>query len=440
MEGGPFSRELRGDVGLPRTPREIPESVTPPPYRVGVRFLHTSDWHLGRLFHRVSLLDDQAIAMERMVQIVRDEGVQAVLVAGDIYDRSIPPADAVELFDHTLAEIHRAGAAVVAISGNHDSAVRVGFGDRLLSNVGVTIRGNPARIGEAVEIHDSDGGPPVRIHPVPYLDPLATAHLARPSGDPDPSVNEGDVESQPRRRFTHHDAMAWAMDRVRADLAAAGPGNTRSVVLAHTFVTGAEPSASERELSLGHVDQVAMSVFNGIDYVALGHLHRRQAFDGGRVVYSGTPLRYSFSEHRNTPSVELVDMAADGSCKSRRIELGAGRQMHTVRGDLEDLLADESLEHAEDAWVRAVLTDRHLPLQAMRRLQQRFPHAVELSHEPPADLSELPQRDPRGVTSAVDPLDLTRSFLDERRGIDLNGEELAVLSESFSDVLAGVQR
>lgn len=395
---------------------------------VVVRLLHTSDWHLGRLFHRASLLDEQAAAMDRIVQIAREEGVHAVLIAGDLYDRSVPPAEAVELLDRTLAELHRAGVAVVAISGNHDSAVRLGFGDRLLSSVGVTLRGDLSRAGDAVELRDAEGGPPVRVYPVPYLDPLVTAHLARGA---DAGTDAGDT----RRRFTHHDAMAWAMTRIRSDLA--GAGAARSVVLAHTFVTGAEPSASERELSLGHVDQVTMSVFDEVDYVALGHLHRRQSFDNGRVVYSGTPLRYSFSEQRNRPSVELVDLSPDGSCSARRVELQVGRGMCTITGELEDLLSDRSLDDARNAWVRVVLTDRHLPLQAMRRLQRRFSHAVELSHEPPGFAADTATAGRSARSASIDPLDLAGRFLTESRGVALDDAEHSVLASSFTEVLTG---
>ena len=390
-----------------------------------MRLLHTSDWHLGRLFHRASLLDEQAAALARIVEVVRAEGVQVVLIAGDLYDRSVPPADAVELFDATLAELHAAGATVVAISGNHDSAIRVGFADRILAPMGVTLRGDAARTGKSVVVPGADGGPPVRIYPVPFLDPLATAHLARRA---DPTLAEV--------RFTHHDAMAWAMDRVRADLAAAGPA--RSVVVAHTFLTGGEPSTSERELTLGHVEQVGMSVFDGIDYVALGHLHRSQAFDGGRIAYSGTPLRYSFSEQSNVPSVRLVDVAPDGSLSSQRVELGVGRAMCTLTGELEALLADPALAEAEGGWVRAVLTDRQLPLQAMRRLQERFPHAVELSHEP---AGAEPTRSGAGAGDRVrraDPLELSAAFLAERRGIELDDAERALLHEAVAAVRTGV--
>lgn len=408
-----------------------------------MRILHTSDWHLGRLFHRASLLDEQALAMSRLVQVVREEGVRLVVVAGDLYDRSVPPADAVQLFDDTLAQLHRAGATVVAISGNHDSAVRVGFADQLLGQVGITLRGDMARTGQPVVVPTDDDGPPLRVYPVPFLDPLAVAHLARAdasarTADDEAAEDTADDTGAPRRaRFTHHDAMAWAMDRVRADLSAAGP--SRSVVVAHTFLTGGEPSASERELSLGHVEQVGISVFDGIDYVALGHLHRRQAFAGGRIAYSGTPLRYSFSEQSNTPSVRLVDLAVDGSITCRHVDLGVGRDMCTLTGTLESLLADDTLVDAEQAWVRVVLTDRQLPLQAMRRLQQRFPHAVELTHQPDG---VLPDADPAGAGTGArvrdaDPLQLCTEFLAERRGIALDDDEAALLAGAVAAVRTG---
>jgi exonuclease SbcD len=394
-----------------------------------VRILHTSDWHLGRLFHGASLLDEQAAALTRLVELVREHRVQVVVVAGDLYDRSVPPSDAVALFSDTLHQLHLTGAAVVAISGNHDSSVRVGFAESLLGQVGVTLRGEAARSGNAVIVPSDDGGSPLRIYPVPFLDPLAVAHLARNESAPGAEPAPG------RGRFTHHDAMAWAMDRVRADLSTAGPA--RSVVVAHTFITGGEPSASERELTLGHVEQVGMSVFDGVDYVALGHLHRRQAFDGGRVVYSGSPLRYSFSEQANRPSVELVDLAADGTRRSQRLELDVGRPMCTLSGPLEQLLADPGLAHAEASWVRVVLTDRQLPLQAMGRLQRRFPHAVELSHQPDGVVA-APQG--AGSTARVrraDPLELSSAFLAEHRGIALDDVEQQLLGEAITSVTNG---
>lgn len=396
-----------------------------------MRLLHTSDWHLGRVFHGASLLDEQAQAMSRLVEIVRESGVGLVVVAGDLYDRSVPPADAVALFDQTLSQLHAAGASVVAISGNHDSAVRVGFAEQLLGKVGVTLRGDAARTGQAVVVPTDDGGPQLRIYPVPFLDPLSVAHLAR-ADHPD---DRTECPPSAPRRFTHHDAMAWAMARVRTDLAAAGPA--RSVVVAHTFVTGGEPSASERDLSLGHVEQVGLSVFDGIDYVALGHLHRRQRFDGGRIAYSGSPLRYSFSEQDNTPSVQLVDLDPAAERTVEQVPLGVGRPMCTLTGTLESLLERPDLDHARHAWVRVVLTDRQLPLQAMRRLQQRFPHAVELSHEPDGAPAPGAAAGSSAAVRRADPLELTSRFLTSRRGIELDADEAAVLADSVGQVLTG---
>jgi exonuclease SbcD len=397
-----------------------------------VRILHTSDWHLGRLFHRASLLDEQAAAMSRIVEVVRTEGVELVLIAGDLYDRSIPPSDAVELFDHTLAQLHASGATVVAISGNHDSAVRVGFGDQLLGRVGVTLRGDLARTGQAVQVPAVDGGPAVRVYPVPYLDPLATAHHARRDHDPDADAGtDADGNPAARTRFTHHDAMSWAMGRVRADLARVG--SARSVVVAHTFLTGGEPSASERELSLGHVDQVGMSVFDGVDYVALGHLHRRQAFAGGRVATTARRCATPSPNRRTRPRCAWSTWR-DSSIACRQIDLGVGRCARSRPGS-------SSCSPIRAGRCRGCLgpggADRPpAALQAMRRLQERFPHAVELSHEPGA----LPVGEARVRCQGAhaDPLDLSVEFLRDRRGIDLDDAEHQLLADAVAAVRTGV--
>ena len=400
----------------------------------GVRILHTSDWHLGRLFHRSSLLDVQAAALDRIVQIVVEESVDLVVIAGDLYDRSVPPADAVELFGATLVRLREAGATVVAISGNHDSSVRVGYADPLLARVGVTVRGDIARTARPVEVPSTDGGPPVVVYPIPYLDPLTTAHVARSDRArdalPTPAADGSDAG---RGRFTHHDAMVWATDRVRSDLAARAERGApaRSVVVAHTFITGGNPSESERELTVGQVDQVRMDAFDGFDYVALGHLHQGQAFDGGRVAYSGTPLPYSFSEQHHTKAVRLVDLAPDGSLSVRVVPLGVGRALRTISGELDHLLTDASLTDAEDAWVSATLTDRQLPLQAMARLQQRFPYAVELRHEPATPVDASTVRRTSSQVRSAQPLDLTLAFLEEQRGLPADDAERQLVADAI---------
>ncbi len=404
-----------------------------------VKILHTSDWHLGRLFHRASLLDEQSAALARIVELTQEHQVDLVVIAGDLYDRAVPPADAVELFDSTLLQLHRAGAAVVAISGNHDSAVRVGYGDRLLERLGVTVRGDLARTGDAVMVQPRRGGPPVAVYPIPYLDPLGTAHVAHQDRS-GVAVDSGSGDRETRRRFTHHDAMAWAMARVRADLAGRD-ATTRSVVVAHAFLTGGNPSESERDLTVGQVDTVRLDAFEGIDYVALGHLHQGQEFDGGRVAYSGTPLAYSFSEQHHTKSVRLVELGEDGSVAVERIPLRVGRPLRTLTGELESMLSDPALVEAEDAWVRVVLTDRQLPLQAMARLQHRFPHAVELRHQPVAapDAGSIDRPDSAAIRRG-DPLELSLRFLEQRRGLPADSAERDLVAAAFAHVDTGAGR
>ncbi|MFI0404018.1 MAG: exonuclease SbcCD subunit D, partial [Cyanobium sp.] len=333
-----------------------------------MRLLHTSDWHLGRSFHGTSLLEEQTQAMARIVEMAREEEVDAVLIAGDIYDRAIPPAEAVQLFNDTLAQLRLSGAAVIAIAGNHDSHVRVSVYDPLLSALGVSIRGEVRRSQEPVLVTPRRGGSPVVIYPLPYLDPAVDGHLLS-------------TEQLPAARLRHEDVTRLALERLHEDLRGR-PGH-RSVVVAHTFVAGGEPCESERELSVGNVEQVSVGAFAGFDLVALGHLHRCQDLDGPRLAYSGSPLPYSFSEQHQQKVVRLIELNGAGVPAVERIPLNVGRPLATLEGTIEQLLHDPALESATGARVRAVLTDEDLPLQAKPRLQRRFPFIAELRHRPP---------------------------------------------------------
>jgi exonuclease SbcD len=419
-----------------------------------VRLLHTSDWHLGRLFHGASLHREQRHTIARLADLVVDHRIDAVLVAGDIYDRAVPPSDAVALFDDALVALRDAGAAVIAITGNHDSPVRVGFGDRLLASAGVTIRGDLARGPRPVVLAARDGGRPVAVHPIPYAEPLAVAHLIergdatdhldqrepdhpdhpdhRDQADRRGLADAGDGRGHRRGRLSHDGAMAWALGRVRADLAR---HDVRSIVVAHTFVNGAAPSDSERELTVGNVDLVGLDRVAGFDYVALGHLHRPQSWDDGRVAYAGSPLPYSFSEEHHAKSVRLVELAPDGSIDVQVEPLGVGRPLRTIEGELDTLLRDRALDDAEDAFVRVRLTDRHLPLQAMSRVQQRFAFAVELRHLPPLvpDAHLVPRADGTTADHRSDPLALSVRFLDEQRGFPTDPTERELLGRALDD-------
>lgn len=325
-----------------------------------MRLLHTSDWHLGRPLHGQPLLEAQAAFVDFLVDVVRDQRIDAVLVAGDVYDRAIPPVEAVELFDSTLARLASLGVPVVIISGNHDSAGRLGFGSGLFRDAGVHLRTDPA-IVDPVLLADDHG--PVAVYPLPYLEPeLTWSALAAVA---------------PR-----HDAvLTAAMQRVRADVATRPP-TTRTVVVAHAFVGnvgGAELSASERDITVGGNAIVPAAVFDGVDYVALGHLHAFQRPVADRVAYCGSPVAYSFSEARSVKSVSVVELDAAGAVSLERIPCPVARPLACITGTLDSLLTDSSWTEYEHHWLAVTLTDPELPTEPMGRLRERFSGVLQLT-------------------------------------------------------------
>ncbi|MBF9071675.1 exonuclease SbcCD subunit D [Streptacidiphilus fuscans] len=328
-----------------------------------MRFLHTSDWHLGRSLHRENLLPAQRAFLDHLVRTVEAEGIDAVLVAGDVHDRAVPSLGAVELFDEVLHKLAALGVPVVLISGNHDSAQRLGIGAGLIARAGVHLRTDPDAVGEPVLLRDEHGE--VAVYGLPYLEP---ALVGRRVG---------------AEEVSHAAVLGAAMDAVRADLAGRrqADSNCRSVVLAHAFVIGGEVSDSERDISVGGVPSVPASVFDGVDYAALGHLHGCQTVNE-RVRYSGSPLAYSFSEADRRKSMWLVDLGADGEVTARRIDCPVPRRLVRLRGELHELLTSPDHDDVEDCWVQATLTDAARPAQAMEKLRQRFPHTLQLAFEP----------------------------------------------------------
>ncbi|MGW1021062.1 exonuclease SbcCD subunit D [Streptomyces niveus] len=325
-----------------------------------MRFLHTSDWHLGRSFHRVSLLDAQAAFLDHLVASALTHKVDAVLVAGDVYDRAVPPLSAVELFDRALHRLAEARVPTVMISGNHDSARRLGVGAGLIDHAGIHLRTDPARCATPVVLADAHGD--VAFYGLPYLEPA----LVR--------------EEFKAAKAGHEAVLTAALDRVRADLARR-PDGTRSVVLAHAFVAGGAASDSERDITVGGVSAVPTGTFDGVDYVALGHLHGAQALTE-RVRYSGSPLAYSFSESDHRKTMWLVDLGPGGEIDATRIDCPVPRPLARVRGALADLLDDPALTRHEEAWIEATLTDPVRPADPMARLAERFPHTLSLVFDP----------------------------------------------------------
>ncbi|WP_029253979.1 exonuclease SbcCD subunit D [Paraoerskovia marina] len=377
-----------------------------------MRIIHTSDWHLGRTLHGVDLLDHQAAYLDHLIDLVRSETVDAVVVAGDVYDRAIPPVPAVELLSDTLRRLAE-HTTVVLSSGNHDSAVRLGFGAAVMRPE-IHVRSAVADVGTPVVLPTAAGAPPVLAYALPYLDPDACRR----------TLADGD---EPLAR-SHEAVTAAALARVSGDLAArrrTAPG-TRALVMAHTFVVGGDASDSERDITVGGVHSVRSGLFagQGLDYVALGHLHGPQTVavpgdDAPVARYSGSPLAYSFSEmHQKKSTVLLslgggtVDVRGDAAPEVELVPAPVPRRLTEVRGTLDEVLGAAGDDHVDD-WLRVVVTDTARPRDLVAQVRQRFPHALQIHHQPdrPAGREAITV-----VAAHHDPLDVARDFVDHVTG------------------------
>ena len=375
---------------------------------VDMRVLHTSDWHLGRSFHRVGMLGAQATYIDHLVDTVESEQVDLVVVSGDIYDRALPPVDAVELAGEALARLAASRAKVVVTSGNHDSPVRLGFNARLADVAGVFIRTRWQDVGTPVVLEDAHGE--LVVYGLPYLEPDAVRQ----------------AWELPAR--THEAALAAAMRRVHDDLGTR-PG-VRSLVMAHAFVAGSVDAApsmasdSERDISVGGLQIAPTALFSGVTYAALGHLHGRHTLTD-TVRYSGSPLAYSFSEAGHTKGSWLVEIGADGVERADFVPAPVPRRLGTVRGRLEDLLVDPALAEHEESWIQVVLTDPARPRHAMDRLLTRFPHALLLDFQPEG--AAAVRRPVMPHVSGRSDFDIALGFVEEVRSLRASTEEELLL-------------
>jgi exonuclease SbcD len=388
-----------------------------------MRIIHTSDWHIGRRFERESLEVDQRAFLAWLGEVVAEERVDLVLVAGDIYDRSQPAEDAVALLDEGLEHLRAAGAHVALIPGNHDSAPRLGFGAGRQALGGVHVFADdqcPPRPWVFVS-----GDERVEVLAVPFLDPYGV-----------PAPRDAD-DGSPRTR-THEHVLADALESGRTLLHTDDPGPT--ICMAHAYVSGAEESDSERALSVGGTDRVDPSLFAGFDYVALGHLHRPQRIAGDdSIAYSGSPLPYSFSE-AHPKSVRLLEFDGGGLTAVHTLPIPVGRPVVTLSGTLDRLLTDRSLDRWCDHWVAARLTDETVRTQPMERLRDRFPHAVSLRYVPTGEGSAV-AHGPGGTTLEERPKeDVIVEFLTELRGREPAESERVLVRDALAVALGSEDR
>jgi exonuclease SbcD len=370
------------------------------------------------------MLDAQRAFVDQLVDTVTGKAVDVVLIAGDVYDRALPGVDVVHLLDDALVRLTAAGAQVVLTSGNHDSAIRLGFASRLLERGGVHLRTRLESLDQPLLLPagatagggTSTGEALVAIYGIPWLEPRLVA------------------EQLGAQAASHFEVTRAATERIRQDIARRSESATvHSVVLAHTFASGGISSDSERDLSIGGVGAVPLDLFDGFSYTALGHLHGRQALSP-QVRYSGSPLAYSFSEASHQKGAWLVDMGPEGLAGVEEVLWDAPRTLAVLRGSLADLL--ESPEHAwaESAYCQVTLTDAQRPARAMDRLRSRFPDTLVLGFDPEGGAAASAATYSSRLAEAPDDLAVCCGFLEHVRGRTPDEAEKAALAGVLENV------
>ncbi len=321
-----------------------------------MRFIHTSDWHLGRQFHNVSLLDDQKHVLQQIVGYLQSEQADALVIAGDIYDRSVPPAAAVELLDEVINHIcEETGLPILIISGNHDSAERLSFAARQLQRAGVHIFADLEQVTRPVSLCGRSGVE-ADFYGIPYCDPEQVRHQFDT-----PVAN-------------HNQAHTYLVEKIKT----AHATSRHRVLISHCFVDGAEESESERPLAVGGADRVDYQPMSCFSYVALGHLHGPQQRALAHIRYSGSILKYSFSEQHHKKAATLVEIDAQGQASTRQLPLQPLRNMRVIEGEMEEVLAAGRLDPHADDYLLVRLTDRHAILDAMGKLRRVYPNVLHL--------------------------------------------------------------
>ena len=320
-----------------------------------MRLIHTSDWHFGKRFLETDMIALQEQFCDWLVGLVTQDKIDGVLVAGDLYDRSNPKEDAVDLLDEVFHRISAAGASIVAISGNHDSAERLHFGTRFMAGNGLTIsteRRDVNLIAPPTTLIARDGSA-VEILPLPYLDPQRVAMLDGAKRD-------------------HETVLRAVIDNQVANL----KNPARTIAMAHAFVVGGTSSDSERALTIGGTGSVPADLFAPFGYTALGHLHKPQEFRNGLLNYSGSPMPYSFSE-QHPKSVRIIEVS-DAGITSSVLPIDVGRAVVTIKDTFDNILSSVKYDEHKNSFVRVLITDSNFKIGAMEAVRQRFPHVLEL--------------------------------------------------------------
>ncbi|AMG08475.1 exonuclease SbcCD subunit D [Vibrio parahaemolyticus] len=368
-----------------------------------MKFIHTSDWHLGRQFHNVSLLEDQQAVLEQLIQYIENNPVDAVIVAGDVYDRSVPPTIAIELLNRVVKQIcGELNTPMILISGNHDGAERLGFGSEQMKRSGLHIIINFEDMLTPVVIETKAAGH-VAFYGMPYNDPEQVRY----------------VYKEPVS--THDEAHKLLAEKITEQF----QSEHRNILISHCFVDGAIESESERPLSIGGSDRVSHEHFLNFDYVALGHLHQPQKKGEEYIRYSGSLMKYSFGEQNQKKGFTLVEIGKDGFIGAEHIELTAPHEMRIVEGELEQILEWGKTDPKNEDYLLVRLMDKHAILNPMEKLRTVYPNVLHL--EKPGMLIGVEQEMAQAKLARSE-IDMFKDFFAEAQDSELSNEQEQAIS------------
>ncbi|WP_159736945.1 exonuclease SbcCD subunit D [Vibrio atypicus] len=368
-----------------------------------MKFLHTSDWHLGRQFHNVSLLDDQKAVLKQITEYIESNQVDALVIAGDVYDRSVPPTAAIEVMDqfvnHICGELN---VPIILIPGNHDGAQRLGFGSDRMRESGLHIIADFEDMLTPVVLESDTGS--VAFFGMPYNDPELVRHYYKEAVS------------------THDEAHQLLSERIQQQFSP----EHKNVLISHCFVDGAIESESERPLSIGGSDRVSHEHFVGFDYVALGHLHQPQKKGEEHIRYSGSLMKYSFSEQHQKKGMTLVELNSDGFVSATHIDLTAPHQMRIIEGEMEKILVEGKTDPNNQDYVMVRLLDQHAILNPMEKLRSVYPNVLHL--EKPGMLVGVEQEMAQAKLARSE-MDMFRDFFSQAQDSQLSEEQDQALSQ-----------
>lgn len=366
-----------------------------------MKFLHISDLHIGKRIHEISMIEEQKHILKQILAAAEDERADGVIIAGDVYDKSVPSAEAVQVFDWFLTRLARQGRKVFLVSGNHDSAERIAFASQIMKDREIYI--SPVYDGQAAKIELSDAYGTLFLYLLPFIKPAVVRHVLEQEGE----------EELPE---TYHEAVKAAVGRMESD------PEKRNILVAHQFVTGAGRCESE-EISVGGLDNVDADVFSGFDYVALGHIHSPQAVGSETVRYCGTPLKYSFSETEQEKSITVLELKEKGCVLIRTIPLHPLHDMRQMRGTYLEVSSRSFYQGTNTSdYLKITLTDEEDIPDGMHKLRMIYPNLMRLEYDN-SRTKQSREIEAAGNMEQKSKLDLFLEFYELQNNQPMSGEQ-----------------